>query len=143
MASLINAYDLDEAIEENLSAYEIAEKFGVSYGSVYLYIDKHGLREKYDSLKEKHHKIIRDKVRTAIMKVVDNLLEKVHSSLFKDRTLKPAEIALLIKIAESDGLIEKDKQPIESNQSELNKLSDEKLLESIDKLQNIINAIKP
>ncbi len=136
MASLINAYDLDEAIEENLSAYEIAKKFDISYGSVYIYIDKYGLREKYDSLKEKHHKIIRDKVRTVIMKVIDNLLEKVHTENVNARTLKPAEIALLIKVAESDGLIDKDAN------KEIQELT-EKLKELSDKNNLILNYIVP
>ncbi len=45
MASLINAYDLDEAIEENLSAYEIAKKFDISYGSI---IQDAGIKDDID-----------------------------------------------------------------------------------------------
>lgn len=141
MSNLITEKELTEAVNSKFTIKEMAHLFGVSVNYIYYFLDKYQLKKKHDENKLINHYLIRDLARSTILQLVLNLLEKVNKPY--DNTLKPAEIGILIRIAESDGLLEKlkddgDTNPIDDLNKILTKMRDEQNI--IDKKPKDLNT---
>lgn len=117
MTKNISKEQLLEAIEKDLSAYEMSIELKSCPKTIYNKLKFFELTSVYESKKEQHHALIKDLGRFVGYKLLCNLAKIVTKKT--NNRLKPAEIAFIQNILKSDGLIESISQDDDSQIGEL------------------------